>query len=272
LAPSEATEARIAILKRMSIRFDKFSASVPSGSWIGLIGSADDVLNQATHRCENLSAMALPERLRWLSEAEKVRRGGGVVMAHSADPELLRNLADEVWWIEAGQLVQRGAASEVIDAYLRKVYSSLPELAPSLKRGDGRAEIVSIEILDGSGQETALIHSGQPAAIRVTVRYHAAVADPVVGIMIRTRIGFEVYGTNTELEQLKLGPVESGQTRTITFRFDCQLCPQSYTITAASHDPDGVWHEWMEDAMSFTVADTRYTAGVANLRARAELS
>jgi lipopolysaccharide transport system ATP-binding protein len=49
---------------------------------------------------------------------------------------------------------------------------------------------------------------------------------------------------------------------------ECRLCPQSYTITAASHDPDGVWHEWVEDAISFTVSDTRCTAGVANLKAQ----
>ena len=37
---------------------------------------------------------------------------------------------------------------------------------------------------------------------------------------------------------------------------------------STSHDPDGTAHEWLEDAIRFTVADTRYTAGVANLRAR----
>jgi lipopolysaccharide transport system ATP-binding protein len=35
----------------------------------------------------------------------------------------------------------------------------------------------------------------------------------------------------------------------------------------ASHDPDGVWHDWLEDALPFSVADSRYSAGVANLRA-----
>jgi lipopolysaccharide transport system ATP-binding protein len=35
----------------------------------------------------------------------------------------------------------------------------------------------------------------------------------------------------------------------------------------ASHDPDGLWHDWLEDAVSFAVGDDRYTAGVANLRA-----
>ncbi len=264
------------MLNTMSIRFDKFSVSAPAGSWIGIVGHGEsgihEVLEAATHACPNLSALELPERLRWLAEAEKVRRSGGVVIAGASDSEMLRNLADEIWWLDSGQMVKRGDAKEVIEAYLRSVYSSIPEMAPSLRRGDGRAEIVSIEVLNVQDKPAALIESGQPAAIRVVAKYAASVADPVIGILIRTRIGFEVYGTNTELEKLKLGPVDAGQTRTVTFRFDCQLCPQSYTITAASHDPDGVWHEWMEDAISFAVSDTRYTAGVANLRARAELS
>jgi lipopolysaccharide transport system ATP-binding protein len=110
--------------------------------------------------------------------------------------------------------------------------------------------------------------SGSPAAVRVQVRFEQAVEDPVVGIMLRTRIGMEVYGTNTELEKVKLGPVAAGETRTVRFDFVCRLCPQEYTITAASHDPDGVWHDWMEDALAVLVTDTRYTAGVANLGAR----
>jgi lipopolysaccharide transport system ATP-binding protein len=113
--------------------------------------------------------------------------------------------------------------------------------------------------------------SGEQVAIRVEVRFAAAVEDPVIGIMIRTRIGFEVYGTNTELEKLKLGPCAAGETRRVLFEFRCELCPQEYTVTAASHDPDGIWHDWLEDAITFTVVDSRYTAGVANLRATVRL-
>jgi len=60
----------------------------------------------------------------------------------------------------------------------------------------------------------------------------------------------------------------------VTWKFRCDLCPGDYTITVASHDPDGLWHDWLEDAVAFAVADDRFTAGVANLRARvyAELS
>jgi lipopolysaccharide transport system ATP-binding protein len=141
-----------------------------------------------------------------------------------------------------------------------------------MRRGDGRAQLTAIETLDTDGNPVSAWQSGETARIRVSVRFAAAVADPVIGIMIRTRIGMEVYGTNTELEKLKLGPCEAGETRAVTFEFECNLCPQLYTITAASHDPDGVWHDWMEDAISFSVADSRYTAGVANLRARVTCS
>jgi lipopolysaccharide transport system ATP-binding protein len=85
--------------------------------------------------------------------------------------------------------------------------------------------------------------------------------------MIRTRIGFEVYGTNTELEKLRLGPRAAGDVLRVLFRFKCDMCPREYTLTAASHDPDGTLHEWLEDALAFLVVDSRFTAGVANLRA-----
>jgi hypothetical protein len=39
----------------------------------------------------------------------------------------------------------------------------------------------------------------------------------------------------------------------------------------ASHDPDGTAHDWLEDAVAVTVTDNRYTAGVANLRAKVKL-
>jgi hypothetical protein len=196
---------------------------------------------------------------------ESLRRAGSTVLLASQHREILRRCSDEVWWVHEGEVRCKGDVHEVLEAYARhaidRVRRTEPaSLAPSLRRGDGRAELVALEA-PGS------VMSGADMEVRVTVRFHADVAEPVVGIMIRTRIGMEVYGTNTELEGVKLGPCRTGDTRRVSFRFACNLCPQTYTLTAASHDPDGVWHDWMEDALAFQVADTRYTAGVANLRA-----
>jgi len=107
--------------------------------------------------------------------------------------------------------------------------------------------------------------------VRVSVKFKQSVSDPVVGILIRTRIGLNVFGTNTELEQLKFGPCSPGDALRLKFAFRCELCPQEYTLTAASHDPNGVWHDWVEDAMAFSVTDSRYAAGVANLHANVSI-
>jgi lipopolysaccharide transport system ATP-binding protein len=207
---------------------------------------------------------------------ESLRRAGTTLVIISHEEDLLRRLADEVWWIDGGKLAGRGDPGEVLAAYHRHIAEKFrasaegrtAPSAPRMRRGDGRAEVASIETIGENGCPTMVWQSGELAAVRVRVRFAAAVQDPVVGIMIRTRIGLNVYGTNTELENVKLGPRAAGDTIEVTFAFRCELCPEEYTLTVASHDPHGVWHDWLEDAVAFAVTDARYTAGVANLRAR----
>jgi lipopolysaccharide transport system ATP-binding protein len=206
-----------------------------------------------------------------------LRRAGTTVLLVSHEEELLRRLSDEIWWLQDGKLAGRGDPGEMLGAYRKHVAervrawgsTTAAALSPRVRRGDGRAEVVKLETIGEDGRPTMVWRSGELAQVKITVRFRDAVADPVVGMMIRTRIGLNVYGTNTELEKLKLGPCAAGDTLEISFAFRCELCPQEYTLTVASHDPDGVWHDWLEDALAFSVSDTRYTAGVANLRATA---
>jgi ABC-type Mn2+/Zn2+ transport system ATPase subunit len=215
-------------------------------------------------------------RARGTVALERLRRGGSTILLVSHEQPLLLSLCDEIWWVQEGRLAAGGNPREVLEAYNRSVSEKFREwgeslsenMATAVRRGDGRAEVLSIVTLGQTRTPTVVWRSGEEVGIRVTVRFRAAVPDPVVGIMIRTRIGFEVYGTNSEAERVRIGPCEAGDTMAITFSFTCQLCPQEYTVTAASHDPDGTAHDWLDDAIAVSVTDDRYTAGVANLRAR----
>lgn len=240
-----------------------------------LLGPADNLEIGAAQTIAIFHTFALkdaPTRVRALNDIEKQRREGASILLVSHELEFLLDVADEVWWMAQGKIVQQGDPRDVISRYRTAIskqlraHTAVAELHPALRRGDGRAKIQKLEILDGTGNHAVNLVSGEPASVRVSVEFTAPVEDPVVGIMIRTRIGFEVYGTNTQLEGLKLGPCKAGDARRITFRFVVALCPKEYTLTVASHDPDGVWHDWMEDAVAFSVSDSRYTAGVANLR------
>jgi lipopolysaccharide transport system ATP-binding protein len=218
-------------------------------------------------------------RARAVAGIDRLRSAGTTVIIVSHELDLLQSLCDEVWWLDAGSLAQRGDPREVLDAYRESIAEKVrawgatlkSPLRPAMRRGDGRAEILSLETLDGEGNPTAVWRSGENAAVRVTVRYHDRVQEPVIGIMIRTRVGLEVYGTNTELEKVSTGDCAAGERLRIEFGFRCDLCPGEYTVTAASHDADGTTHDWMDDAVAFAVADSRYTAGVANLRAKVKI-
>lgn len=206
---------------------------------------------------------------------DRLRRAGTTVLLVSHEEELLRQLCDEIWWLDRGKLAGQGHPDEILRAYGGHIARRLrawgeavaAPVTPRLRRGDGRAEILGLELLGETGQPAAVLRSGELAVVRVQVRFRQAVADPVVGLLLRSRAGMNVYGTNTELERLPLGPCAAGDVLQISFTFRCELCPQEYTVTVASHDPDGVWHDWLEDAVAFAVADSRYTGGVANLRA-----
>lgn len=219
-------------------------------------------------------------RARALAHIARLRRAGSTILIVSHDLDLLPPICDEVWWLDAGSLRRRGDPREVIDAYRKYIAEKVrawgatenQPLAPAMRRGDGRAEIVSLETLGAGGAPTSVWQSGEAAAVRVMVRYRESVEDPVIGIMIRTRIGLAVYGTNTELEKISTGTCAAGTRLSIEFAFRCDLCPGEYTITAASHDADGTAHDWVDDAVAVNVADSRYTAGVANLRAKVTIN
>ena len=282
----------------MALVFPGFDVTAPDGAVIGVIGEdgsgqarllqsvqgarylgPGDALDLSPapavlidHTFARHDALA---RNRAALALESLRRAGTTVVIVSYEEDLLRRLADEVWWIADGKVAGRGDPAEVLAAYRRHVAArfraagegATGPIGPRLRRGDGRAEVLSIETIGENGCPTTVWRSGELASVKVRVRFAAAVEDPVVGIMIRTRIGLNVYGTNTELENLKLGPRVAGDTVEVTFAFRCELCAEEYTLTVASHDPDGVWHDWLEDAVAFAVSDARYSAGVANLRA-----
>jgi energy-coupling factor transporter ATP-binding protein EcfA2 len=243
---------------------------VALGETLNLAPAAVIALDQA------LATQDALVRARTLTALDRLRRAGSTILLASHEDRLLETLCDEVWWLEAGSLAAKGDPSETLRKYRRAVSEKIrawgetipPRLAPSYRRGDGRAEVISLETLSTDGKPTIVWKSGEMVSIKASVRFHEAVQDPVIGILIRTQIGFEVYGTNTELEGVKIGPRAAGETVTLTFSFLCDLCPHPYTLTIASHDPDGTAHDWLEDAVAFTVTDERYTAGVANLRAK----
>jgi ABC-type polysaccharide/polyol phosphate transport system ATPase subunit len=144
-----------------------------------------------------------------------------------------------------------------------------PLLRPVFRHGDGSAEVLSVELLDAGGQRIDLIETGEAVTVRMRVRFSSDLEDPVFGFLIRNRHGIHLYGTNTNLQGLNFGNVRRGEIFEVTFRFDCWLAPEFYSITAASHSLDAISFDWLDGALFFRVVSGTPMEGVVNLNATA---
>ncbi len=173
-------------------------------------------------------------RARTLTGLDRLRRAGSTIFLGSNETGLLERLCDEVWWIDSGEMAAKGDPKETLEKYGRHVAERIrswgetipPRLAPSFRRGNGKAEVISIETLGDGGHPTIVWKSGELVGVRASVRFHEAVESPVLGLMIRTQIGFEVYGTNTELERVKIGSRKEGEDGYCHVLIPVRLVPQ----------------------------------------------
>jgi ABC-type polysaccharide/polyol phosphate transport system ATPase subunit len=214
---------------------------------------------------------------RCVRKFEELKERRVTVLFVSHDLGLVKQLANRAIFLLHGRIAAEGDPRDVINRYIGMVLGGdaaarrLGDRATggaSFRHGDGSSEILSVQLLNESTERCTSVISGQQITVRVRSRFHTANSDPMVGILIRTRIGMDVYGTNTRIEQVDLGTFLPGDELTVDFQFDCWLTPQQYTLTVATQNADGSSHDWLDDAVAFDVVDARSAAGVVNLKAK----
>ncbi len=225
---------------------------------------------------------------RCIQTFQELRQRGVTVLLVTHDVGLVKLLCDRALLLMDGHILAEGDPDDVVNRYNGLVLErqrafeqatpppmlSVPAAEPlenlqyTYRHGDGQVVVVKVELLNESNRPAPVFHSGENMRVRVLVYFREPHPRPVVGMMIRTRIGMDVFGTNTELEDASPGPGQPGEFCEVTFTFPCWLTPQEYTLTVATQSPDGTSHDWLDGVLSFHVIDSRRIAGVANLHAR----
>ncbi len=218
---------------------------------------------------------------RCIQKFEELRQRKVTVLLVSHDLGLVKRLADRAAFMLEGRVVMQGTPKDAVNQYVGFALdreragkdqdtSSTEGIAAkcSFRHGDGASQIVDARLMNKLGQPCRAFRPGEAIIIRVRAIFYQAASHPVVGILIRNRIGMDVYGTNTRLEGIKLGEFEAGETLEVEFEIDCLLSRQEYTLTLATQYLNGLSQDWLDDVLDFRVIDSKDVAGVLNLNTR----
>ncbi len=213
---------------------------------------------------------------RCVQKFEELKRRGVTVLFVSHDLGLVKRLSDRAVFMLNGQIAAEGPPSDVVNRYVgfvlerqggeERASSNADRMESSFRHGDGASTIQRVAIMNAAGEQRRAFVTGEPLIVRILATFHRDVSGPVVGLLIRNRLGMDVFGTNTRIEGIGLGDFRAGESLEIDFALNCSLTRQQYTLTVATQHPDGSSQDWLDDAVQFTVVDSRDLAGVIDLR------
>jgi len=224
---------------------------------------------------------------RCVQKFEELRRKNVTVLLVSHDLGLIKRLADRAAFMLDGKIVMQGSPKDAVNRYVgfvldreratkerstgllqEAIADSAISNKTSFRHGDGASRVTDVRILGSDGENCHAFRPGESIIVRVRATFQKPVSNPVVGILIRNRIGMDIFGTNTRLERAELGDFEPGEEIEVEFELDCLLSRHEYTVTVAVQYWNGLSQDWLDDVLDFRVEDTKDVAGVLNLNTR----
>lgn len=209
-----------------------------------------------------------------------MRENGAAVVLVSHDPSSIKSLCSRALLLHEGRVLEDGPPDMVMETYnillapdMSRDYAALPVAAKGEGRraGSGEVHIESVELRQ-EGQARQVLVSEVPAQLVLRLQVRRPVHDLTLGILIRDRLGNDVFGTNTHHFGLVL-PREPGDFE-LTWQLDgFHLGCGYYSLTVAAHagaeHPAGNY-DWWDRCLTFQVlpASGPITIGPCSLGAR----
>ena len=215
----------------------------------------------------------------------RFRDQGTTMLLVSHDPTAIKTLCDRAVLLDHGTVIRDGSPDHVLDYYNAIIAKREAEYRirgaeesrggqRSIRSGDGRATIESVDLVDEQGNSTRAVRSNAQARLRIEFAAHSNLPSVTVGFLIRDRLGNDVFGTNTHHLATPVTAVEGGGRFACEFQIErLSLGSGHYSISVALHEADSHLvnnHDWWEHALAFEVlrADEPLRIGVANLPVR----
>ena len=227
----------------------------------------------------------------------------GTLLFVSHDSAAVLSLCRKALWLQHGRVASIGESKGVCDRYLHGEHEAGPSsqgvsvcTQPSISHGidhapaprnesessnyDGRslpvnrkAWIDQLRFTDRSGRAIHTVTKPERVTLRVYCGTSIALKSPIVGFIVRDRLGQALFGSNTCLmTAAKVVAVEAGARFVGTIEFvmpTLQLGEYMLSIALADGTQDQhVQHHWIHDALSFKSVPSTLCFGLFGVELR----
>jgi lipopolysaccharide transport system ATP-binding protein len=101
--------------------------------------------------------------------------------------------------------------------------------------GNQKAEILGVCLMDSEGNECDAVHHGDLMTVRVSVKFHDAIEQPLFGFILKNRLGEDICGTNTSEQNIIIPPASISQIYTLDFTFQLPILqPGNYYFSVGA--------------------------------------
>ncbi len=237
-------------------------------------------------------------------------RQRGTLIFVSHDMNAVLSLCERAVWLDGGRVKGMGAARAIAERYLQhtlqRVYGEEAELEsvgpdaaleegaggraasapPVLDYGaelavadnlgqargwhSGSGEVVGLWLEDAEGRRQRVFRGGERVCLVIRARAHEAMDRPILGFIVRDRLGQDLFGENTlPFTELKPVPVRAGEALEARYRFRLPMLPNGeYVVMASLADGDlqhHIQHHWLHDALVFSVSSSAVRWGLVGV-------
>lgn len=261
----------IAAFSELGDFFDKPVRTYSSGMYVRLAFSlASSVDPEILIIDEALSVGDAYFQQKCLKRIRQFKERGVTILFVSHDAGAIKALCDKVALMDQGKILNIGEPQDLLELYnallAKKDNTGAEYLITRGARdsfgreqtiyGNQQAEISKVTILNQKLEPIEAFVAGDFCHIEVEVAFHAKLEKPTVGIMIRDRLGSDIFGTNTANLSIDTGLFQKEEKSSFRFSGKMNLGPGDYTITAAVHSSfthiDSCY-QWIDRILTFKV-------------------
>lgn len=216
---------------------------------------------------EVLAVGDLAFQMKCFDRIRDFQKRGKTILLVTHDLVAVEQFCDDLKLIHQGRLVSQGNPSDVILTYLKTYMARIGNLNVE-EHGTREVEFMDVRLLNESGAETGTFTTGRRLTVEINYRAKRRIEQAVFGFSLKTGNGFFIYGTNTQIMNVPIPPLEGDGVVRLTLE-PLSLMEGKYFLSLAIHSWDhATQYHRREDWYPFAVKNESTAHGVFQLPCR----